>query len=68
VIAAGATALPALADAATAGPLGLLVIALLGIATYFLGRSMAKHLRRVPQSFDQPGPPAAADEPEQPRD
>jgi hypothetical protein len=39
-----------------AGPLGLLVIALLGVAVLFLGRSMAKHLRRVPPSFD---PPAA---------
>jgi hypothetical protein len=56
----------------TAGPLALLVISLLGIAVYFLGRSMAKHLRRVPPSFDrptdadqakQPGPPGPDDSP-----
>ena len=48
----------AAASATQAGPLGLLVIALLGVAVLFLGRSMAKHLRRVPESFDKPTDPA----------
>jgi hypothetical protein len=37
-----------------AGPLGLLTIVLLGIAVYFLYRSMARHIRKVPPSFDPP--------------
>jgi hypothetical protein len=51
-----------------AGPLGLLVIALLGLAVYFLGRSLSKHLRRVPPSFDPPDPASPAGErpPDQP--
>jgi hypothetical protein len=39
---------------AQAGPLGLVVILLLGVAMVFLYRSMTKHLRRVPTSFDPP--------------
>ena len=37
-----------------AGPLGLLTIVLLGIAVYFLYRSMVRHLKKVPESFDEP--------------
>ena len=37
-----------------AGPLGLLTIVLLGIAVYFLYRSMVRHLNKVPESFDDP--------------
>jgi hypothetical protein len=37
-----------------ASPVGLVVILLLLIATVFLVRSMTKHLRRVPASFDDP--------------
>jgi hypothetical protein len=37
-----------------AGPLGLLTIVLLGIAVYFLYRSMARHIKKVPSSFDPP--------------
>ena len=37
-----------------ASPLGLLVVILLGIAVVFLVRSMTKHLKRVPASFDPP--------------
>jgi hypothetical protein len=44
------------ASNAQAGPLGLLVVILLAIATFVLIRSMSRHLRRVPQSFD-PAPP-----------
>ena len=36
-----------------AGPLGLLVILLLGVATVLLVRSMNGHLRKVPPSFDR---------------
>ena len=45
-----------------ASPVGLVVVLLLLIATAFLVRSMTKHLRRVPASFDDPaGQPPAAD-------
>lgn len=37
-----------------AGPLGLLIIIMLGIACWFLYRSMSRHIRRVPTSFDEP--------------
>ena len=37
-----------------ASPVALVVIVLLGLATVFLIRSMTKHLRRVPASFDEP--------------
>lgn len=65
VLSAGArwvTAGPALAgdDTDKAGPLGLLVVILLGIASYFLFRSMSRHLRRVREGFPvAPGPRAA---------
>ena len=35
-----------------AAPIGLLIILLMGIALYFLIRSMNKNLRKVPSSFD----------------
>lgn len=47
----------AASDKGKAGPLGLLVILLLAIATVFLVRSMLKHLRKVPESFDERTPP-----------
>lgn len=69
------TALTVLAAAdrnGPAGPLGLLVITLLGIAVFLLWRSMVKHLRRVPASFDPPpadpaAPPAGGEPDEPPR-
>jgi hypothetical protein len=36
-------------------PVGLVVILLFAVAVVFLIRSMNKHLRRVPESFDKPG-------------
>ena len=39
-------------DVGTSGPLGLLLTLLLLIAVFFLVRSMSKHLKRVPPSFD----------------
>lgn len=47
-----------------ASPVGLVVVLLLLLATVFLIRSMNKHLRRVPESFDPPEQRAAAAEPE----
>jgi hypothetical protein len=39
-----------------AGPMGLFIIVLLSIATVLLIRNMNKRLRRLPDSFEQPGP------------
>jgi hypothetical protein len=41
-------------DVGKAGPIGLLLIVLLLIATAFLVKSMGRHLKRVPRSFDEP--------------
>ena len=38
-----------------ASPIGLVVLVVLFLATILLVRSMNKHLRRVPASFDTPG-------------
>ena len=50
VLAAAGDQLPE--DVGKSGPLGLLLIVLLLIATALLVRSMSKHLKRVPPSFD----------------
>jgi hypothetical protein len=39
-------------DVGKAGPLGLLMILLLLVAAILLVRSMGRHLKRVPRSFD----------------
>ncbi|OMQ15990.1 hypothetical protein A7K94_0205670 [Modestobacter sp. VKM Ac-2676] len=39
-------------DVGKSGPLGLLLIVVLLIAILFLVRSMTKHLKRLPRSFD----------------
>src|SRR5512132_1560525 len=39
-------------DVGKSGPLGLLLTLLLLIAVFFLVRSMSKHLKRIPPSFD----------------
>lgn len=39
-------------DVGKAGPLGLLLIVLLLIAVALLVRSMSKHLKKIPPSFD----------------
>lgn len=51
-------------DFGKASPLGLLVVVLLLIATLLLVRSMNKHLRKVPESFDpqRSEPDQAADD------
>ena len=43
-------------DVGKSGPLGLLLTVLLLIAVAFLVRSMSKHLKRIPPSFDEPDP------------
>jgi hypothetical protein len=43
-------------DVGKAGPLGLLLIVLLLIATALLVRSMTTHLKRIPRSFDASEP------------
>ena len=50
VIAAAGDQLPE--DVGKSGPLGLLLIVLLLIATALLVRSMSKHLKKLPRSFD----------------
>jgi hypothetical protein len=50
VLAAAGDQLPE--DVGKAGPLGLLLIVLLLIAVALLVRSMSKHLKRLPRSFD----------------
>ena len=49
-----------------ASPVGLVVILLLLLATIFLVRSMSKHLRRVPESFDDRTAPAGTATPGDP--
>lgn len=51
-------------DFGKASPLGLLVVVLLLIATLLLLRSMNRHLKKVPESFDRQNPELdqAADE------
>jgi hypothetical protein len=39
-------------DVGKSGPLGLLLLVVLLIAVLLLGRSMGRHLKRVPRSFD----------------
>ena len=40
-------------DVGKAGPLGLLLTVLLGIAIVLLVKSMSRHLKRLPPSFEQ---------------
>jgi hypothetical protein len=52
-----------------ASPVGLVVIVLLFLATILLVRSMTKHLRKVPASFDVPaGESAGSSAPESGQD
>lgn len=54
-------------DFGKSSPVGLLLLLLFLIAVVFLVRSMTKHLKRVPASFDEPGQ-QAADAGEEPAD
>ena len=61
VLAAAGEQLPE--DVGKAGPLGLLLLVVLLIATALLVRSMSKHLKKVPRSFEDEG---AVDVPDTP--
>ena len=50
-------------DFGKSSPVGLLVLLLFFIAVAFLVRSMTKHLKRVPESFDTDDKEPAKDEP-----
>ncbi|WP_243753899.1 hypothetical protein [Labedaea rhizosphaerae] len=45
-------------DFGKSSPLGFLVLIVFLIAVVFLARSMTKHLKRVPASFDEPDAPS----------
>jgi hypothetical protein len=47
----------------SSGPVALILIIVLFVAVAFLIRSMSKHLKRVPATFDEPDPRAEADSP-----
>jgi hypothetical protein len=47
---------------ALAGPLGLFIVVLLGIATVLLIRNMNKRLKRLPASFPDQRPADGADD------
>jgi hypothetical protein len=51
-------------DFGKASPFGLLVVVLLLVATLFLVRSMNRHLKKLPESFDRqnPGPDQFVDD------
>jgi hypothetical protein len=49
-------------DFGKASPFGLIIIVLLLIGTFLLVRSMNRHLRKLPESFDHPEPDQTADE------
>jgi hypothetical protein len=44
-------------DVGKAGPLGLLLTVLLAITIVLLVKSMTRHLKRLPRSFDEPDEP-----------
>ncbi|SDN10665.1 hypothetical protein [Allokutzneria albata] len=48
-------------DFGKAAPVGLLLLILFFVAVAFLARSMNKHLRKVPATFDKPAAPAGED-------
>ena len=51
------TTVLAAAPSGTAGPLGLLVVLLIGVVLVALIRNMNGRLRRLPRSFDETPPP-----------
>ncbi|WP_372504208.1 hypothetical protein [Actinokineospora diospyrosa] len=55
-------------DFGKSSPLGFLILVLFFVAVAFLVRSMTKHLKRLPESFDEPaaGLPTAEEPPAKP--
>jgi hypothetical protein len=41
-------------DTDKGSPIGLFVVLILVVAVYFLYRSLSRHVRRIPESFDPP--------------
>lgn len=54
----------AVESSSTAGPLGLLIVLLIGLSLVLLVRNMNGRLRRLPPSFEPPDAPPAAEESE----
>jgi hypothetical protein len=52
-------------DTGKGSPIGFFVVLVLVIAVYFLYRSMNRHLKRVPDSFEPPPPVGEPDDPRQ---
>ena len=48
-------------DTLGAGFIAFVVVLALAVASYFLFRSMSRHLRKVPPSFDPPPPSGPED-------
>lgn len=57
---AGAQVVLADDDKGRGSPIGLFVVLVLCIAVYFLYKSLNKHIKRVPESFDAPAEVAPA--------
>ena len=53
-------------DFGKSSPVGLVLLIVFFIAVFFLVKSMNKHLKRVPASFDEPAEPAKPAEPAEP--
>lgn len=51
---AGAQIVLADDDKGRGSPIGLFVVLVLCIAVYFLYKSLNRHIKRIPESFDQP--------------
>jgi hypothetical protein len=47
-------------DFGKSSPVGLVLLIVFFIAVFFLVKSMNKHLKRVPASFDEPAAPASS--------
>ncbi|MFI9451750.1 hypothetical protein [Amycolatopsis sp. NPDC052450] len=54
-------------DFGKSSPVGFLILILFLIAVALLVRSMTKHLKRLPESFDEPAAPVEASAPEAPK-
>jgi hypothetical protein len=65
---AGHSALLADTDQGKGSPIGLFVVIVLVIAVYFLYRSMSRHIKKVPPTFDPPADPPADPPVDQPAD
>lgn len=51
-----------------AGPFGLLIVLLMGVATVFLVRNMSKRLKRLPPEFPPPEQRPRPGDPDRPSD